>query len=200
MWTLIRYWWGGSKSHCFKRVGETGKDLLQLQRSSSASALDSWGISWVTEELWEPWHPAGSRCACRSQRQGSEAVTPESQAVLDPHHQVCSRGCFVNGWVLCCPLPKNAGLGYVVNCDMKRSQSYWWEWWSVLVFHYPSWQTDFLARAVDSLLPPCLWGVQRCTSVCSTRIHGVGKKDGCYIPVQSFSDKAELGFWEQGWH
>lgn len=196
MWILIRYWWGGSKPHCFKSVGETGKDLLQLQRSSSASALDCLGTSWVTEELWG----AGSRCGCRSQRQGSAAVTPESQAVLGPHCQLCSRGYFLNGWVLCWPAPKNTGLGCVVICDMKSSQSYWWEWWNVMVFHYPSWQTDFLARAVNSLLPPCPWGVQRCTSVSSTRIHGAGKKDGCYVPVQSFSVKAELGFWEQEWN
>lgn len=167
---------------------------------SFASPLDSLGTSWVAEELWEPWYPAGSRCACRSQRQGSEAVTPESQAVLDPHCQVCSRGCFFNGWALCCPVPKNAGLGCVVICDTKSSQSYWWEWWSVMAFHYLSCQTDFLARAVNSLLPLCPQGVQRCTSVSSTRIPGAGKKDGCYIPVQSFSDKAEPGFWEQGWN
>lgn len=167
---------------------------------SFASPLDSLGTSWVAEELWERWYPAGSRCACRSQKQGSEAVTPESQAVLDPHCQVCSRGCFFNGWALCCPVPKNAGLGCVVICDTKSSQSYWWEWWSVMAFHYPSCQTDFLARAVNSLLPLCPQGVQRCTSVSSTRIPGAGKKDGCYIPVQSFSDKAEPGFWEQGWN
>lgn len=107
---------------------------------------------------------------------------------------------FFNGSVLCCPVPKNAGLGCVVICDMKSSQSCWWEWWSVMAFHYPSWQTDFLVRVDNSLLPPCPWRVQRCTSVSSTRIHGVGKKDGCYIPVQSFSDKAEFSFWEQGWN
>lgn len=69
----------------------------------------------------EPWCPAGSRSACRNQGQGSEAVTPESQAVLD---QVCSRLCFFNGWVPCWPSPKNAGLGCEVICDMKSSPSH----------------------------------------------------------------------------
>lgn len=179
---LIGYWWQGPELGCWSCLWIKGERICCSNRD-----LQLLLVTWSQPRSESPGALKGADTPkkARGRTTPLELSTPESQAALDLHCHVCLR-CFLVHTLLSSLQKGKTGL----CSDLQHKEL---PVILVGVIKYGAFpifcQAGFLARAVNSLL-----------ALCPLRNPEVPfsefclRKNGRYILVRSFSDKAELGF------